>query len=53
MTTPRQDEIDRLAREMQAEAEEKKAQAARLKQRGAVRVGDADKEQEKIGQAFA
>ena len=30
MTTPRQDEIDRLARELQAEEEEKKAQAERL-----------------------
>ncbi|MGB6441270.1 MAG: hypothetical protein WBE89_18530 [Methyloceanibacter sp.] len=30
MTTPRQDEIDRLAREWQADEEEKKAQAERL-----------------------
>ena len=30
MTTPRQDEIDRLARELQAEEEEKKARAERL-----------------------
>jgi hypothetical protein len=33
MTTPRKDEIDRLARELQAEEEEKKAQAERLRKK--------------------
>ena len=48
MTTPRQDEIDRLAREMQAEADEKKAQAARLNNVVPFVSADADNEQEKI-----
>ena len=49
MTTPRQDEIDRLARELQFEAEEKKALAkAEEDQRAAVRVGAAAEERRSL-----